>query len=44
MLLPLCLGLMNMQGDINILNLNNYNLGDRYIMALGAGLKQTKLI
>lgn len=44
MLLPLCLGLVKMHGDVNILNLNNYNLGDRYVMALGAGLKQVKLI
>ena len=33
-----------MTGDVNILNLNNYNLGDRYIQALGAGLKQVKFI
>ena len=44
MLLPLCLGLVKINGDAHILNLNNYNLGDRYIIALGAGLKQVKLI
>lgn len=27
-----------------MLNVNNYNLGDKYIIALSAGLKKAKLI
>jgi len=32
------------QGDFNIVNLSNYNLGDKYITALSSGLKKAKLI
>jgi hypothetical protein len=42
--LPLCLGLVKSRGEANILNLTNYNLGDRYIIALAAGLKNAKSI
>lgn len=44
MVLPLCLGLVKSKGEANILNLTNYNLGDRYIIALAAGLKKAKNI
>ncbi len=44
MILPLCLGLVKSKGQINVLNLTNYNLGDRYIIALAAGLKKAKNI
>ena len=43
-ILPLCMGLIKFQGDQNILNLNNYILGDKYIISLAAGLKNAKLI
>ncbi len=36
--------LVKFQGEASILNLNNYNLGDKYIIAMSAGLKRTKLI
>ena len=42
--LPLCLGLVKSKGQATILNLTNYNLGDRYIMALAAGLTKTKSV
>lgn len=42
--LPLCFGLIKSKGDATILNLTNYNLGDRYIIALAAGLKKAKAI
>jgi len=42
--LPLCLGLVKNKGEANILNINNYNLGDRYIIALAAGLCKSKII
>lgn len=42
--LPLCLGLVKSKGEATILNLTNYNLGDRYIMALAAGLKKAKTV
>jgi hypothetical protein len=42
--LPLCMGLVKCKGEPNILNLTNYNLGDRYIIALAAGLKNAKTI
>jgi hypothetical protein len=42
--LPLCLGLVKSKGEANILNLNSYNLGDRYIIALAAGLKKARMI
>ena len=38
------MGLIKFQGDQNILNLNNYILGDKYIISLAAGLKNAKLI
>jgi Leucine-rich repeat (LRR) protein len=44
MVLPLCLGLVKSKGEANTLNLTNYNLGDRYIIALAAGLKKAKNI
>ena len=36
--------MIKFQGENNILNLNNYNLGDKYIIAMSAGLKKAKLI
>ena len=42
--LPLCFGLIKSKGDAAVLNLTNYNLGDRYIIALAAGLKKAKAI
>lgn len=42
--LPLCLGLVKEKGEANILNISNYNLGDRYIIALSAGLRNSKMI
>jgi hypothetical protein len=42
--LPLCLGLVKVKGEASTLNLTNYNLGDRYIMALAAGLKKAKAV
>jgi|JI9StandDraft_1071089.scaffolds.fasta_scaffold230503_1 hypothetical protein len=42
--LPLCLGLVKHKGEANILNINDYNLGDRYIIALAAGLKKARMI
>jgi hypothetical protein len=42
--LPLCLGLVKSKGEASTLNLTNYNLGDRYIMALAAGLKKAKAV
>jgi hypothetical protein len=38
------LGVVKFQGDTNIINLNNYNLGDKYIKALSAGLKRIKTV
>lgn len=43
-ILPLCLGLVKSKGEANILNITNYNLGDRYIIALAAGLRKAKMI
>jgi hypothetical protein len=43
-ILPLCLGLVKEKGEANILNISNYNLGDRYIIALAAGLRKSKVI
>ena len=43
-LLPMCLGLIKYKGDPSILNLTKYNLGDKYISAMSAGLKQAKFI
>jgi len=43
-ILPLCLGLVKSKGEANILNVNNYNLGDRYVLALAAGLKKARSI
>lgn len=42
--LPLCLGLVKSKGEANILNLTNYNLGDRYVIALSAGLRKAQAI
>ena len=41
-MLPLCLGLVKVRGEASTLNLTNYNLGDRYISALAAGLKKAR--
>lgn len=38
------MGLVKFQGDQSTINLNNYNLGDKYIIAMAAGLKNAKLI
>jgi hypothetical protein len=38
------MGIVKFQGDANVLNLNNYSLGDKYIIALSAGLKKAKAI
>lgn len=38
------MGLVKFQGDSNILNANNYNLGDKYIIAMSSGLKKAKMI
>jgi hypothetical protein len=38
------LGIVKFQGDQSILNINNYNLGDKYIIAMAAGLKNAKLV
>jgi Leucine-rich repeat (LRR) protein len=43
-ILPLCLGLVKSKGDICVLNVADYNLGDRYIMALAAGLKKARTL
>jgi hypothetical protein len=42
--LPLCLGLVKDKGEANVLNISNYNLGDRYIISLAAGLRKSKII
>jgi len=42
--LPLCLGLVKSKGEASILNISDYNLGDRYIIALAAGLKKARMI
>ena len=38
------MGLVKFQGDSNILNAKNYNLGDKYIIAMSSGLKKAKMI
>jgi hypothetical protein len=38
------LGLVKTKGEASVLNLTNYNLGDRYVIALAAGLKKAKAI
>ena len=43
-LLPLCMGLVKNTGDICVLNVSDYNLGDRYIIALAAGLKKARTL
>ena len=43
-ILPLCLGLVKTKGLVNTLNVNNYNLGDKYVIALAAGLKNAKVV
>lgn len=42
--MPLCLGLVKSKGEASILNISDYNLGDRYIIALAAGLKKARMI
>lgn len=42
--LPLCLGLVKSKGEANILNVKDYNLGDRYIIAMAAGLKKARSV
>jgi hypothetical protein len=37
--LPLCLGLVKEKGEASLLDIKGYHLGDKYITALGAGLK-----
>lgn len=32
------------KGEASILNISDYNLGDRYIIALAAGLKKARMI
>jgi hypothetical protein len=32
------------KGEANVLNVKDYNLGDRYILALAAGLKKAKAV
>ena len=43
-ILPLCLGLVKSKGDMGTLNVSDYNLGDRYIIALAAGLKKVRTL
>jgi hypothetical protein len=38
------MGLVKFQGESNILNASNYNLGDKYIIAMSSGLKKAKMI
>lgn len=38
------MGLVKSKGDICVLNVSDYNLGDKYIMALAAGIKKTKTL
>ena len=32
------------KGEANVLNVKDYNLGDRYVLALAAGLKKAKTV
>jgi hypothetical protein len=43
-ILPLCLGLIKSKGDICVLNVSDYNLGDKYLMALAAGIKKARTL
>jgi Leucine-rich repeat (LRR) protein len=36
--------LVKSKGEASILNISDYNLGDRYIIALAAGLKKARMI
>ena len=38
------MGLVKSKGDICVLNVSDYNLGDKYIMALAAGIRKTKTL
>ena len=38
------MGLVKSKGDICVLNVSDYNLGDKYLMALSAGIKKTKTL
>ena len=42
--LPCKLGLIKPRGEASVLNVNHYKLGDKYIEAMAAGLKDAKLI
>jgi hypothetical protein len=38
------MGLVRAKGDICVLNVSDYNLGDRYIIALAAGIKKSRTL
>lgn len=42
--LPCCMGFIKTSGDSNILNLKGQKFGDKYIKAICAGLKETKMV
>ena len=43
-ILPCCMGLIKYKGDPTILNVSNFKLGNKYVEALAAGLKEAKMI
>ena len=40
----MCMGIIKFKGDSTVVNLNDYNLGDKYISAMALGLKSAKLV
>jgi hypothetical protein len=40
----MCMGIIKFKGDSTVVNLNDYNLGDKYVGAMALGLKSAKLV
>jgi len=38
------MGFVKTKGDICVLNVSDYNLGDRYMIALAAGIKKARTL